>query len=963
MRLSRAPTGALTCVALAGAAALVPALGGCSTPPPAVPGPGPQLAPAPAPSAAASIAGPAFGSPPSVEYGLDPPPGLPGPVVRIGDMLLAIGVCADNIIRVAYARDLAFFARPTLATLERRCPKTTFQTESNSGRGELTVRTAELTVHVDTRSGAVSFRDAADRTILAERVSGRTLTPAIVQGESTQNVRQQWEPNGDEGLYGLGQHQQGWMNIKDIDLDLRQSNTEIAVPFLVSSRGYGILWDNTSFTRFGDLGAAVPLPGVAGLYAPADSGLPGDIAATGAVVDWTGTVTPSASGDALLRTYSTGEIKLWVDDQLVIDHWRQDWLPNEDVARVPVSAHQPVRIHLKWTREGNSTVARLLWKPPVADRTTSLWSEVGDGVDYTFVQGPSLDRVIAGYRQLTGEAPMMPRWAFGLWQSRERYRTQKESLDVVAGFRARHIPFDNIVQDWQYWPPGTWGSHEFDTTRFEDPTGWIRALHEQHAHVMISVWPRFYPGTANFEALKAAGLLYKSNLTEGLRDFLHNVFTVYDAFNPEARRLYWSQINQQLFSRGIDAWWMDSSEPEMVQGPFVSIAAQVQGNETHMNPTSAGSGARVLNAFPLVNSEAIYEGQRAAAPDQRVFELTRSGFAGQQRYATASWSGDITSTWTAMRKQIPAGLGFALSGVPYWTLDCGGFVVPSRYVVKPTPEDLDEWRELNTRWFEYATFLPILRVHGQAPRREMWEFGGDASPAYQAQLKFDRLRYRLLPYLYSLAGAVTQRSGTILRPLVMDFGADARARDIGDEYMFGPALLVSPVVTYKARARDVYLPTTAGGWYSLWTGAAAPAGSMSAPAPFDAIPVYVRAGSIVPFGPELQYTNEKPADPITVFVYTGADGVFTLYEDDGASYGYEHGMFARIELRWDEARRTLTIGERQGSFPGMLEHRTLRVVFVSPHRLVPFSFQPAIDKTVRYDGRTIEIPLAAAPMR
>lgn len=939
----------------------LPGLGlgvGCSGNPPVATSPPAVAGPAGAPSR--TLAPTASEAPVAEDYEMNPPPGLPGPVLHVGGRRLAIGVCADNIIRVAYAQDPAFFSRPTLATIPRRCAVSTLQL--SKGEGEVVVTTAALKVHVSTRSGAVSFRDADDRPILSEREGGRTLTPAVVEGERTENVRQEWEPNESEALYGLGQHQQGWMNIKDIDLELRQYNTEITIPFLVSSRGYGILWDNTSFTRFGDLTPATPLPDVSGLYAAADSGVAGDIAPTGPVVDWTGTVTPSVSGDTLFRTYSTGDMKLWVDDQLVIDHWRQDWLPNEDIARVPLSAGKPVRLHLKWTREGSSTIARLLWKPPVAHRTTSLWSEVGDGIDYTFVYGPDLDRVVAGYRQLTGEAPLMPRWAFGLWQSRERYRTQKESLDVVTGFRARHIPFDNIVQDWQYWPEGTWGSHQFDPSRFEDPTGWIHALHERHAHLMISVWPRFYPGTANFDALSSAGLLYKANLTEGLRDFLHNVFTVYDAFNPEGRRLYWSQIDQQLFSRGVDAWWMDSSEPEMVQGPFPSIAAEVRGNETHMNPTSAGSGARVLNAFPLVNSEAIYEGQRAAAPDQRVFELTRSGFAGQQRYATASWSGDITATWTAMHKQVPAGLGFSLSGVPYWTFDCGGFVVPSRFVT-PTPQDLDEWRELNTRWFEYAAFLPILRVHGQAPKREMWEFGGETSAAYQAQLKFDRLRYQLLPYIYSLAGGVTQRSGTILRPLVMDFGSDPGAREIGDEYMFGPALLVSPVVTYKAREREVYLPPAAGGWYGFWTGAPVRAGSISAPAPFDAIPVFVRAGSIVPFGPALQYVDEKPADPLTVFVYAGADGAFTIYEDDGVSYGYEKGMFTRIELRWDDRLRTLKIGAREGSFPGMLSHRTFRIVLVSPNRAVPFSFNSAIDKTVRYAGQAIEIPLTPTASR
>ena len=387
-----------------------------------------------------------------------------------------------------------------------------------------------------------------------------------------------------------------------------------------------------------------------------------------------------------------------------------------------------------------------------------------------------------------------------------------------------------------------------------------------------------------------------------------------------------------------------------------------------MNPTALGPGSRVLNAFPLVNAEVVYQGQRAAAPDQRVFILTRSGYAGLQRYAAAVWSGDSSSTWTAMRKQIPAGLGFCLSGLPYWTMDIGGFSVPHRFAPnlgndsngdpiygKATEAGVEEWRELNTRWFEFGTFTPLLRTHGEFPYREMWQFGGESSPAYQAQLKFDRLRYRLMPYLYSLAGAVTQESGTIMRALVMDFRADAKAREIGDEYLFGPALLVNPVTEYQARSRPVYLPAAAG-WYDFWTGASLAGGqTIEAAAPYDAIPLYVRAGAIIPFGPELQYTGEKPADPITLCVYAGANGTFTLYEDDGLTNGYEKGAFARIPLRWDDTSRTLHIGARTGTFPGMLAERTLQVILVSKQKPVGFSFAPQPDRTVRYRGDAIDV--------
>jgi alpha-D-xyloside xylohydrolase len=377
-----------------------------------------------------------------------------------------------------------------------------------------------------------------------------------------------------------------------------------------------------------------------------------------------------------------------------------------------------------------------------------------------------------------------------------------------------------------------------------------------------------------------------------------------------------------------------------------------------MNPTALGTASRVLNAFALENSAAIYDGQRGAAPNQRVFLLTRSGYAGQQRYAASSWSGDITSTWTALAKQIPAGLGISLSGVPYWTTDTGGYTMQNKFSTEAIkPADQEEWRELNARWFEFSSFTPLLRVHGELRHREIWTMGDEASPAYQAETKFDRLRYRMLPYIYSLAGAVTRRDATILRPLVMDFPGDRTARELADEFMFGPAFLVAPVTKYQARSRSVYLPFGAV-WYDFWSGEQAQAGAIAdAAAPYDRIPVYVRAGSIVPFGPDIQYTGEKAADPLTVYVYAGADGGFTLYEDEGTNYNYERGAFSEIALAWNDGARTLTVGERHGSFAGILQHRSIDVVLVTGAHAAGFSFTPQPARRIEYDGKAVTVSL------
>ncbi|HEY0794754.1 MAG TPA: TIM-barrel domain-containing protein [Acidisarcina sp.] len=909
-----------------------------------------------------------------------------GIILHLPGGLLRVQVLSDTVVHVAFAKNAGFFSRASIDVIPHA--PTASQWSTSNTTQHVTVRTPKLTVRIDRVTGAVTYSDASGNPILAEAEGSRKLEPAEVQGEHTFHVQQQWKPDSDESLYGLGQMQLGIVDIKGYDIELWQHNTNVVIPFLVSSKGYGILWDNTSYSRFGDLRPFTPIPaehlfdadGKAGGLSmhPVDGSSPARQTAELGVsftpgrrvpgqprrqpakaTDWEGSLEAPITGDYQIQTYSNGGIKVWFDGKLVIDHWRQQWLTSNDHVKLHLEAghHYPIRIE---SDPEQQNTLQVLWKTPLPEAPTnaptSLWSEVGDGVDYYFVYGPSIDDVIGGYRFLTGKATMIPNWAFGLWQSRQRYETAQQSLDVVDEFRKRNIPFDNIVQDWQYWKPDAWGSQAFDPARFPDPEGWIKAIHERHAHLMISVWGKFNPNTDNAKDMQAKGFLYQPALKENEKDWIGFPYTFYDAFNPAARKLFWSQVNTGIFSKGADAWWMDATEPDMTDSP-----PTLERNQSHMNPTAMGSGARMLNGYALMNSMGVYTGQREAAPNQRVFILTRSSFAGNQRYSAATWSGDITSTWTAMAKQIPAGLGMSISGVPYWTMDIGGYTMQQKFAAKPQkPEDQDEWRELNARWFEFGTFCPLLRVHGEIQPREMWAFGDVGTPAYDAELKSDRLRYAMMPYIYSLAGAVTQRDSTIMRPLVMDFPADKQARGIPDEYMFGPAFLVAPVTRYKDRSRDVYLPQAASpgttNWYDFWTGKAVSAGlQTAAPAPYDQMPVFVRAGSIIPFVAPAQYVAEKPNDPITLYVYTGANGDFTLYEDQGTTFDYEHGAFSEIPMHWDESKQSFTVGARRGTFPGMLRERSFKVIVVDKGRPAVFLDAPNSLLPIKYSGSPVTI--------
>jgi alpha-D-xyloside xylohydrolase len=627
-------------------------------------------------------------------------------------------------------------------------------------------------------------------------------------------------------------------------------------------------------------------------------------------------------------------MKVYVNDELVVpERWRTAWNPNSYKFTVRLEAGQRVPLRIEWNPDGYVSYCGLRALHPAAPEEAgkqSWWSEMNPDIDYYFVAGDNMDEVISGYRTLTGKSQVMPKWAMGYWQSRERYKTQDEIVSTLAEFRKRQIPIDNIVQDWSYWPEDAWGSHDFDKDRFPDPKAMVDSIHSLHGRVMISVWPKFYATTDNYKAFDEKGWMYQQAIQDSIKDWIGPGYlgSFYDAYSADARKLFWQQMQDKLYPLGFDAWWMDASEPN------IRDCTDLQYRKDLCGPTALGPSDEYFNAYALMNAEAIYDGQRGVDPDKRVFLLTRSGFSGLQRYSTATWSGDIATRWEDLKAQISAGLNFAISGIPYWTMDIGGFCVEDRYVAgqdefnKTGRENADnkEWRELNTRWFQFGAFCPLYRAHGQYPLREPWNIAPETHPAYKSILYYTKLRYRLMPYIYSLAGMTYLNDYTIMRPLVMDFTADANVRDISDQYMFGPALMVCPVYTYGARQRQVYFPAGSV-WYDYYTGARIEGGqTLTVDAPYEHIPLFVRAGSILPVGPEMQYSDEKQPEVIDLYLYPGQDGQFSLYEDEGVNYNYEKGQYALIHFTYHDAEGLLEISPRKGEFPGMLKKRTFRII-------------------------------------
>ena len=902
-------------------------------------------------------------------------------------------VLGEKIIRVSATPDGAFHDRPSLVVLPQK-GKVPFSVKADSGT--VTVSTAALTAAIRIGDGNLRFTGADGKTFTASGTApGMHFTPIEVEGKRAYSTQVVFDSPEDEAFYGLGQQQTGEFNHKGLNEELYQYNTKISIPFVVSSRGYGLLFDAYSLSRWGNphptqqLGRVFRLwdmdgkeGALTGTYRTADGkvlvqredslyyeneraiGLLPALKYKGARVTYEGYLEATQEADYYFTQYYAGFQETELDGVPVMTRrWRPAWNPNS--CRYTVHFRKGEKKHLKLTWEPDGDVSYLSLKvavpqTPAEQDRLSFWSEFEPQIDFYFLAGDNYDEVIHGYRTLTGKASLFPRWSLGFWQSRERYTTQEEIVGALKELRARHIPVDNIVQDWQYWAPDQWGSHEFEASRFPEPEAMLDSIHALHARYMISVWPKFYTNTEHYQELKAAGYAYTHAEDTAIVDWLGHRLSFYDAYAPGGRKMFWDQIDRSLYSRygrKIDAWWMDASEPNLRDCLPMDYLKWL------LTPTALGPSTEYLNAYSLVNADAIYNGQRSVDPDKRVFLLTRNGFAGLQRYSTASWSGDIGTSWTDMRMQMAAGLNYSMAGLPMWGMDIGGFSVMDKFSAamgeylrtgKETP-DMKEWRELQTRWHQMGTFVPLFRTHGQWPARELWNIAPEGSPAYESILWYMQLRYRLMPYLYSLAGAVHFDDYTLLRGLPMDFPADAQVTDLSDQWMLGPAFMPCPVYEYGARSRSVWFPE--GGWYDFYTGRHIAGGQrLSVDAPYSRMPLYVREGSIVPVGPAMEWSNEKQADDILLAVYAGRDARFVLYEDENVNYGYEKGRFARIPLEWDEGSRTLTVGPREGSFPGMLESRRFRVVVCDPGH--PFAYDPDAPGTaIQYDGTAQQIRL------
>ncbi len=750
--------------------------------------------------------------------------------------LLKIKVCLDKLVEVKYTTLPLFLDKPSLVIANdwKIIPKFTVVEKTN----EIIVLTASLVVIVDKQNNSVKYADINGKIILSESgLNGKTMKPATIDSIETYNCSTQFNSPAGEALYGLGCHPEDSLsvNYKGRDQHMVIKYMDGAIPVLLSTRGYGLMWDNYSASEF----------------------------------------------------YGT-------DDE--------------------------------------NTKFRFV-------------SESGNMVDYYFMYGPGFDTIISSYRIATGKAPMFPKWSFGLFQSQDRYKSQEEILSVKDKYRSANIPLDCIVQDWFYWEPDLIGSHIMFPLRYPNPKSMIDELHKSNLHAMISIWPVFAKGTNTYNQMAHSG---------GLTDIVWDNFTThtldfyYDAHSPQARQLYWQQARDSLIGRyGWDAWWVDQCEPE-------------NGNDIDARRKSnfaIGRGIDYMNTYSLMHCTGLYNNWRRDIPGKRAFFLIRQAFAGQQRNAATLWSSDISCTWKAYKRQVPQAINSCASGIPYWTSDIGGYSLNWNAPDWKAPLNT----ELFTRWFQFGVFCPICRIHGKGERAlfsDNWDTKTKA-----ILLQYDNLRYRLLPYIYSLSWKVNNEGYTILRSLAFDFMGDDNIKNIPDEYMFGPAFLVNPVTEpmYSLsdnqkikKVRKVYLPVSAS-WYDFWTGQKYSGGqTINAKASIETLPLYIKAGSIIPLGPFVQYATEKPGEALEIRIYTGADASFVLYEDENDNYNYEQGKYSTIKMTWKEAEKTLTIGDRKGDFSGIIKNRTFNIVWVDSKN--GSGIEPAKKLViVKYSGKEIKI--------
>ncbi|MEO8884951.1 MAG: TIM-barrel domain-containing protein [Mucilaginibacter sp.] len=760
-------------------------------------------------------------------------------IFKLDKGVMQINIRRADIIEVKYTILNSFPSQASLVVNNSWQQKAPFTVSDL--KGEVIISTSRLKVIVNKTTHAITYTDLLGHVITSEYQQNKAMTPASIAGINTYNCESQFNSPGNEALFGLGCHPEDTLSInyKGRNQSMAIKYMTGAIPVLLSTKGYGLLWDNYSASQF--FGA-----------------------------------------------------------------------------------------------EGGNTRFKYV-------------SESGKMVDYYFFYGPDFDHIIDLYRTATGKAPMFPKWSFGLFQSQDRYKSEAEILTVADNYRKNHIPVDAIVQDWYYWDPLPIGSHIMTPARYPHPKQMVDQLHKDNIHAMISIWPLFGKNTNNYDAMKSNGFLTDITWDNVVT---HTFDSYYDAHNPLARKLYWEQARDSLIARyGWDAWWVDQCEPD--NGTLL--------DERRKSNFSVGKGIDYFNTYSLEHSKGLYQGWRKDIPGKRAFFLIRQAFAGQQRNATTLWSSDITCTFKAFKSQVPQGINACASGIPYWTSDIGGYHLNWNAPNWSRPEN----RELFTRWFQFGAFCTMFRIHGKGERALFSNNWDDKTKAIL--LDYDKLRYRLLPYIYSLAGKTTLDNYTMMRSLAFDFKDDPQVYNIPDQYMFGPAFLVNPVTeqlyTGKNAAkgkttRDVYLPA-ATKWYNFWNGEVLAGGKhIDADAPIDKMPLYIKAGSIIPMGTaDIEYATEKPNAPIELRVYPGANGTFKIYEDANDGYDYEKGQYATFTLNWADKTSTLTISATNGRFNGMLKKHTFKIVKVNGLHGAGIAVTGKADKVVEYDGKAMSIKL------
>ena len=943
---------------------------------------------------------------------------------NFGPNQIRLQVVNDQIIRVQATAEQSFRNKQSLIIVPQN-GKANYKVEEQGD--DLIITTSAMRAILNEATGHIAFYDLKGNVLLNEVAQGgKTFKPFtvpdreigvdIAKVSEAQKHGWSWHALFDspdnEAFYGLGQHQSEELNMKGKNEDLFQYNTKVSVPFVVSNKNYGILWDSYSYCRWGNpedylqLNRAFKLydkdgkegqltgtyvakdgqkivrgedsiyfeyamPEGSELCKKTDKGgiqnLPQGFALNGSKVVYEGYVEAPSNSFYQFILYYAGYMKIYIDGQLVVpERWRTAWNPNSYKFETPIKKGVKTPIRIEWQPDGDVSYCGLRVAAPRSEaekNQLSIWSEMSPDMDYYFIAGQNMDEVISGYRTLTGKAPVYPKWVLGFWQSRERYQSSQDIEENLKKFRDLHIPVDNIVQDWNYWPLPDWGSHQFEAARYPNPQAMLDSVHAMNGRFMISVWPKFYDTVKNYKEIDAKGWMYHQAIADDIHDWLGFRGSFYDAYDAGARKMFWRQMDENLYTKykqGIDAWWMDASEPNVRDCTPMWYRKALSG------PTALGTSTEYFNAYSIVNADAIYNGQRGVNPNQRVFLLTRSGFAGEQRYSTATWSGDIATRWEDMRAQMTAGLNYSLAGLPFWGMDQGGFCVENRYVAaqqefdKTGKEnaDLKEWRELQARWNQFGCFVPLYRAHGQWPLREVWNIAPADHPAYKTIVSYDKLRYRLMPYLYSMAGMVHLKDYTMMRALVMDFNGDDKVYDIKDQWMFGSALMACPVGEYQKYSRNVYLPKQKG-WYDFYTGKYYAGGqTIVADAPYEKIPVFVPEGAILPVGPEMEWSDQKKAELIDLYVYAGKDGSYMLYEDEGTNYNYEKGKYATIDIKYNDAQKTVTIGARKGSFDGMLQKRRFNVILVNAQKSQGINLAKSPKgKMVSYAGKQVTVKL------